>query len=187
MPVSGVLLTPGSGGSADHPTLVQLERELPVPVVRYDFAYRRAGKRSPGRADRLVGELDEAAHTAAHELGIGVDELVVGGRSMGGRVASMAVAEGLPAAGLVLLSYPLHPPGRPDRLRVEHWPRIEVPVLFVSGPNDPFGSPDELGEHLGGLGGEVTTCWLDGGGHDPKNAAQRAAIVSAVAAWVAAR
>ena len=70
--------------------------------------------------------------------------VALGGRSFGGRMCSMAVAEGLPAAALVLIAYPLHPPGRADRLRVEHFPQISVPCLFVSGTRDPFGTPDEF-------------------------------------------
>ena len=63
---------------------------------------------------------------------------------MGGRMCSMAAADVLPAAALVLISYPLHPPGRPDTLRTEHLPSLSVPCLFVSGTRDPFGAPDEL-------------------------------------------
>ena len=102
---------------------------------------------------------------------------------MGGRVCSMAVAEGLDVAGLVLLSYPLHPPGKPENLRVEHFDQIRVPCLFVSGDNDPFGTPDEFDSHLPTVGGPVTKLFLDGGRHDPKNKAQVQAIVDAVEAW----
>ena len=178
------MLTPGSGGSTDHPTFHQLVAELDLPVVLYDFEYRRQGKRSPGRADRLIPELVEAAHATANDLGIDVANLALGGRSMGGRVCSMAVAEGLPTAGLCLLSYPLHPPGKPEKLRVDHFGDISAPCLFVSGPKDPFGTPEEFAAHTGSIAGEVTTCWLESGNHDPRNAAQRAAIVAAVADWL---
>jgi len=184
MAVKGVMLTPGSGGSTDHPTFHQLVGDLDVPVVLYDFDYRRQGKRSPGRADRLIGELSDAAASVAGQLGIKADELGLGGRSMGGRVCSMAVAAGLQCAGLVLLSYPLHPPGKPEKLRVEHWPDIAVPCLFISGSNDPFGSPNEFERHVPAIKGEVTTVWLDSGGHDPRNRSQRTAIVSTVREWL---
>ena len=85
---------------------------------------------------------------------------------MGGRMCSMAVAEGLPAAALVLISYPLHPPGKPDNFRVEHFPNLDVPCLFVSGTKDPFGSPDELERHAKTIPGDVTHLWIEGGGHD---------------------
>ncbi len=184
---AGVFLTPGSGGLADHRTLIDLDEALGargVAVRRYDFEYRRAGKKSPGRADRLIGELAAAVHDFADELGVATDQIVAGGRSMGGRVASMAAAEGLDLAGLVLLSYPLHPPGKPDKLRVDHWPELTAPCLFVSGDNDQFGRPEEFDAHLGSLAGPATTLWLDGGAHDPKRADHRAAIVGAVSDWL---
>lgn len=94
----------------------------------------------------------------------------------------MAVAEGLPAAGLVLLSYPLHPPGKPERLRIGHFASIQVPCLFISGDRDPFGTPDELAAHLPAVEGPVTALWLEGEGHDPKRS--DAEIAEAVAAWL---
>lgn len=183
-----VLLTPGSGGSADHQTLLDIEaivvEQLGIDVVRYDFAYRRAGKKSPGRADRLIGELTEAVAEQAQARGIGTGSVVVGGRSMGGRVCSMAAAQGLDVAGLLLLSYPLHPPGKPDSLRVDHWAQIAAPALFISGDNDPFGRPPEFEEHLPSLGGPHKAVWLDGGAHDPKRKDHRGQISQEVVAWL---
>ena len=180
-----LLLTPGSGGTSEHATLQAIEAELaPMPVRRHDFAYRRAGKKSPPRAPKLIEELTADLPVIADELGVDVTKMVVGGRSMGGRICSMAAAEGLAVSGLVLLSYPLHPPGKPDRLRVEHFPAIDVPCLFISGDNDPFGTPDEFEEHLGSIAGDVQAVFLDGGRHDPKNKAQTAEIVRLTAEWV---
>ncbi len=107
---------------------------------RMDFPYRRAGRRAPDRAPVAVAAVRAEADALVGRAGVPADQLVLGGRSFGGRMASMAVAEGLPAAGLVLLSYPLHPPGKPERLRVEHFAALELPCLFVSGEKDPFGS-----------------------------------------------
>ena len=101
---------------------------------------------------------------------------------MGGRVGSMAVARGLPSAGLVLISYPLHPPEKPERLRVEHFEAIEVPCLFVSGDRDPFGSPEEFALHIPKIKGPVTTIWLHGARHDLRG--QDEAICNAVVEWV---
>ena len=84
---------------------------------------------------------------------------------MGGRMCSMAVADGLGAAALVLVSYPLHPPGKLDRLRIEHFPALDVPCLFVSGTRDAFGSPDELESATAAIPGPVTHVWLEGGDH----------------------
>ena len=92
----------------------------------------------------LIARVRAAAADLATDLGVAPARIALGGRSMGGRICSMAVAEGLPAAGLVLIAYPLHQPGRPDALRVEHLPRIDVPCLFVSGTGDAFGTPAEL-------------------------------------------
>jgi predicted alpha/beta-hydrolase family hydrolase len=92
-------------------------------------------------------------------------------------MCSMAVAQGLPAAALVLLSYPLHPPGKPDRLRTEHFPHLDVPVLFVSGRGDPFGTPEEFERELAAIPGSVSTVWVPGG-HDPRRYDEVAGIVA---------
>lgn len=182
--VAGVLLFPGAGGNADQHTLVALDSGLDVPVRREEFAYRREGRRFPDRAPKLIAEVRAAAETFAAGLGTTTARLVLGGRSMGGRMCSMAVAEGLEAAALVLLSYPLHPPGKPDKLRVEHFSGIDVPSLFVSGDRDPFGTPDEFAAHFGAISGDVTVRWLEGQGHNPKPRVD-AEIVAAVAAFLA--
>ncbi len=166
--VAGLLLTHGAGGGADQHTLVALQVALDLPVRRVEFGYRREGRRFPDRAPKLIAEVRAAAETFAQDLGTTTARLVLGGRSMGGRMCSMAVAEGLPAAGLVLLSYPLHPPGKPEKLRVEHFSEIAVPALFVNGDRDPFGTPQEFEAHIGAITGAVTVHWLVGQGHDPK-------------------
>ncbi len=155
---------------------------MPLPVRRVDFPYRLAGKRMPDRAPVAVAHLVEEAARFATEEGFAPDRLVLGGRSYGGRMCSIAVAEGLPAAGLVLLSYPLHPPGKPDKLRVDHLPQLTVPVLFVSGTTDPFGSPEEFDEHVAAIPGPVTQVRLPGA-HDVRN--DHAAVSDAVVRWLA--
>jgi uncharacterized protein len=181
--VAGVLLTPGAGSGRDHPSLVAIERRLaPLPVARIDFPYRREGRKAPDRAPKLIACIREEAAAFADRMGAEPGRLVLGGRSMGGRMCSTAVAEGWPAAGLVLVSYPLHPPGRPDRLRIEHLPQLDFPCLFVSGTRDPFGSQDELTAHSAAIPGPVTHVWIDGRGHDLKGA--DAVVADAVADWV---
>ncbi len=107
---------------------------------------------------------------------------------MGGRITSMVAAdvdgEGPVArlAGLVLVCYPLHPPGRPERLRVEHLPDVAVPCLFISGTKDPFGSPDELTEWTATIPAPVEHVWIDGGRHDLKGA--EATIAERVAGFI---
>lgn len=170
--VAGLLLTPGFGGSRYAAPLVAVEKAVaPLPVLRVDL---------PKTAGPAIAEVRAQAAAFASSLGVGTGSLVLGGRSFGGRMCSMAVAQGLPAAGLVLLSYPLHPPGRPDTLRVAHLPDLRVPVLSVSGSTDPFGSPDELTHHLAAVPGPVTTVFLPGP-HLPTSAA---AVADAVRAWL---
>lgn len=171
--VAGVLLSPGASATRDHATLVALDVALTavgVPVRRVDLP--RGAAAAPARVR------DEAA-AFADELGVGTERLVVGGRSFGGRMSSVAVADGLRVAGLLLLSYPLHPPGRPERLRVEHLPRVDVPVLAVSGATDPYGTPDELAAHLVALAGPVTLVVVRGT-HAPADPP----VVDAVRSWV---
>ncbi|MGH9273073.1 MAG: alpha/beta hydrolase family protein [Acidimicrobiales bacterium] len=179
-PPGALLLFPGAGSAASHPSLVAIEDAVaPLPVSRADFPYRREGRRAPDRAPKLLACVIEEAAMLAERAGVAPERIVLGGRSMGGRICSMAVADGLPAAGLVLISYPLHPPGKPDRLRIEHLPELRVPCLFISGTKDSFGSPAELEHHTAAIPGPVTHVWIDGKGHDLKRAdADLAQIVS---------
>ena len=182
--VAGLLLTHGAGGGADQHTLVALEEGLGIPVRRVEFPYRREGRRFPDRAPKLIGTVRAEAEVFASDLGATIDRLVLGGRSMGGRMCSMAVAEGLAAAGLVLLSYPLHPPGKPEKLRVEHFSGMDVPTLLVNGDRDPFGTPEEFAAHIGAISGDVTVHWLEGQGHSPKRGVD-AEIVAVVDSFLA--
>ena len=178
-----LFLTPGAGSDRNHPSLVALENAAaPLPVERHDFPYRRAGRKAPDRAPVLVADVSEAAVAFVKRIGVKPQSLVLGGRSMGGRICSMAVAEGLPAAGLVLVSYPLHPPGKPEKLRIEHLPKIDVPCLFISGARDAFGAPDELDAHITAVTGPVTHVSIDGAGHDLKG--KNDAIVAATLDWL---
>lgn len=178
------MLTPGAGRGREHRTLVAVEEAVaPLPVARVDFGYRREGRKAPDRAPKLIACIAAEAAALAAAAGVAPERVVLGGRSMGGRMCSMAVAEGLPALGLVLLSYPLHPPGRPDRLRTEHLPALDLPCLFVGGTRDAFGTPDELEAATALIAGPVTHVWLDGAGHDPKGS--DGVIAAAVANWLA--
>jgi uncharacterized protein len=178
-----LLLFPGAGSAASHPSLVAIERAVaPLPVARADFPYRREGRRAPDRAPKLLASVVEEAGAFVARAGIAPTQLALGGRSMGGRMCSIAVADGLPAAALVLIAYPLHPPGRPEKLRIEHFPRLTVPCLFISGTRDPFGSPEELEGHTAAIPGPVTHVWIDGGRHDLKGADDD--IAATVAGWL---
>jgi predicted alpha/beta-hydrolase family hydrolase len=175
-----LLLFPGAGSSSTNPSLVAIERAVaPMRCRRADFPYRKAGRKAPDRTPVLL----QAVRDEAKPLRRG--GLVLGGRSMGGRMCSMVVGDAddpLPAKGLVLISYPLHPPGKPESLRVEHFPRLTVPCLFVHGTRDPFATPDELVRWTATIPGPVTHEWIDGSGHDLKGADDRIATI--VAQWI---
>ena len=182
--VGALLLAPGAGSSAQNPCLVAVEAAVaPMPVQRMDFPYRKAGRKAPDRPPVLLAAVREEAAALVERAGVAPDRLALGGRSMGGRIFSMAVAEGLPAAALVLISYPLHPPGKPDTLRTAHLPQLEVPCLFVHGTRDPFGTPDELEAAAATIPAPVTHEWIDGGRHDLKGADAR--VAATVAEWLA--
>ena len=178
-----LLLAPGAGSNRDHSSLLAIEARLaPIPVARMDFPYRKAGRKAPDRPPVLLEAVRaEAASLIERAKPSG---LVLGGRSMGGRICSMAVADGLvPAVGLALISYPLHPPGKPEQLRTAHLPHLHVPCLFIHGTKDPFGTPDELTEATAAIPGRVEHCWIDGGRHDL--AWKDDVIVETIAAFIA--
>jgi len=169
-PPAGLLLAPGAGADASQPQLVAIDEALSAlgwVVTRMDFPYRLAGRRAPDRAPALLAAVRDAAAELIERTGLPAERLVLGGRSMGGRICSMAVADGLPAAGLILISYPLRPPGRPDKQaeRTAHFPHLSIPCLFVSGTKDAFGSPGELEAATKAIPGPVEHVWIEGGSH----------------------
>jgi uncharacterized protein len=179
----GLLLTPGAGADRDQATLVALDQAASAAgaeVVRLDFPYRRAGRKAPDKAPVMI----ESVREGASSLAASSSPVVLGGRSMGGRMCSMAVAQGLipDAAGLLLVSYPLHPPGRPDARRTEHFPSINVPCLFVSGTRDAFGTPAELEAATAAIPGPVTHCWIDGKDHSLRGVDAR--VCDAALEWL---
>jgi predicted alpha/beta-hydrolase family hydrolase len=144
----GIVLTHGAGSDARAPLLSALASafvEAGITVLRCDLPFRQA--RPSGPPSRAGAERDRRGLAAAlAALGeCGVRRRFLGGHSYGGRQASMLLAEAPALAqGLLLLSYPLHPPAAPDRLRTEHLPALQVPTLFVHGDRDPFGTPEEI-------------------------------------------
>lgn len=169
-PIQGVVLFPGSGSSSSHSSLVAIERAVsPLPLARIDFPYRKAGKSFPDKAPVLVQCVKDEVRAFARQLGVDTANLVIGGRSMGGRMCSMAVADSddpLQVGGLVLVSYPLHPPKKPDSLRIEHLPRVSVPTLCISGTKDDFGTPEELKTAFSVVHGDVTWHWVENARHE---------------------
>jgi len=163
-----LLITPGASADRDHSTLVAIERALPeLRVERLTLATTSV--------PRAVSKIVEATEQLAEDLDIAVSDIAIGGRSFGGRACSVAAAEGLDVGGLVLLSYPLHPPGKPEKLRVDHFPAISVPTVFISGDRDPFGTPEEFGHHVPTIPGPTEIAWI-AGPHSPKGAAEMEAV-----------
>ena len=134
-----VLLAHGAGADRRAPALVAVADALAaagIPSLRFDYPYRAAGRRAPDRPPVLAAATRDAAAELAHQAGLAPERLVLGGRSMGGRVASLVAADPddpVPALGLLLLGYPLHPAGRPDRRRDVHFGALTMPVCFCPG------------------------------------------------------
>jgi predicted alpha/beta-hydrolase family hydrolase len=166
-----VLLAHGAGADMNAAALTVVADALAdvrVPSLRFDFPYRKAGRRAPDRPPVLLAAAREAVAELARRAKLPPDRLVLGGRSMGGRIASMVAGDPddpVDALGLTMLGYPLHPPGKPENLRVEHFPRLTMPVLFASGTRDAFGTPAELKRHAKKVKGPVTFCWIETGDH----------------------
>jgi hypothetical protein len=185
--IAGLVLTPGASAGRDHSGLIAVETAvvpLGVAVERVEFPGQAAGKRRTDPPAVCIETVATAAHGLAERLGVPIGRIAVGGRSFGGRMCSLAVAEGLEAGALVLVSYPLHPPGKPDRLRTEHFAALRVPCLFVSGRRDAFGTPEELERETAAIPGDVTLELVDGD-HSLRKSEQDAAAI--VATWLSAR
>lgn len=170
-----VLLAHGAGADMEAAALVVVAAALAdagVPTLRFNYPYRTAGKKAPDRAPVLLQATRDAAAELARRTKLPPDRLVLGGRSMGGRYCSLLAASDdagdsgpWPALGLVLLGYPLHAPGKPEAIRDDHFPRLRMPVLFVSGTKDTFGTPDELRASAKKIRGRVRWHWIPTADH----------------------
>ena len=167
-PAGVVALTHGAGGSREAPMLIKLCDEWARRgwlAVRYNLPYRRRRPKGPpsGSAKTDQAGIVEAAEFLRTQTD---GPLIVGGHSYGGRMTSMAVADGLAVDVLTLFSYPLHPPGKPERARTEHLPNIVVPTVFTHGTADPFGTPDELRAAIALVGARTEFVEVTGARHD---------------------
>jgi len=182
--VAGLVLTPGASAGREQSGLVAIDAAVTgagVAVERVEFPGHTAGKRRTDPPAVCIETVRAASCALATRLSVSNGRIAVGGRSFGGRMCSLAVAEGLPAAALVLVSYPLHPPGRPERLRTEHFPALNVPCLFVSGRRDAFALPEELERETAAIPGPVTLVLVDG---DHSLRRSEAEVADVVASWV---
>ena len=183
---AGLILTPGAGARRDQPGLVAIDQavtKVGMVVERVEFPAQAAGKRRPDPPAVCIQTVRTATSELADRLGVPTSRVAVGGRSMGGRMCSLAAAEGLEVAALVLVSYPLHPPGRPDRLRTAHFPDLHLPCLFVSGRRDAFGVPAELQHEVEAVPGPVTLVFVDG---DHSLRKRNPEVADIVASWLLA-
>lgn len=174
-PLSHLLLVlwHGAGGDVTERSLTAVATAATAEgalVVRARFPYRVAGKRAPDRMPLLLASARESIDAALALPSAGGRVLVLGGRSMGGRVASLLVAEGLHADGLVFLSYPLHPAGKPEQLRDAHLPAIRCPMLFVQGDRDTLCDLALLRPVLKKLGKRATLSVFPGADHGMRRA-----------------
>ncbi len=162
-----IAIAHGAGAGYRHPFLLGFARGMRdqgVATVRFNFPYLEAGRRMPGPAAHAVAAWT-AVSTWAQERSAG-EPVWASGKSYGGRMASMAAAEGaIDPAGLVYLGYPLHPPGDPTKARVAHLPAVASPQLFVEGTNDPFIDPHTQLEEAVQSCRDATIAWIEGGGH----------------------
>ncbi|MDQ7877241.1 dienelactone hydrolase family protein [Microbacterium sp. QXD-8] len=186
-------LAHGAGAGYRHPFLTGFADALAhegVATLRFNFPYLEAGRRMPGPAAHAVATW-AAVHAALRKNAAGAPIFAMG-KSYGGRMASMAAAEGvIDPSGLIYLGYPLHPPGSPDKARTAHLPDVSQPQLFVEGTNDPFIDPHDQ------LDAAVASCrdaeimWIDGGGHSFEVKGRKrppaevaAGLVPPVVAWM---
>jgi len=181
----GLVLTHGAGGSARAPLLVALGDAFAargVTVLRYDLPFRQASRTAPPRPAGAARDR-EGLRTAAAEMRARVGGRVfLGGQSYGGRQASMLVAgeaAGL-VDGLLLLSYPLHPPGRSAELRTAHLPKLNVPTLFAHGTRDPFGTLDEIEAARRLIPSRTALVAIQGAGHDLFRAPKRTDTITSI-------
>ena len=138
-------------------------REIGLGVVRFNFLYKEKGRGGPDPMPKLMTTYSAVVDHARREVDTGL--LIIGGRSMGGRTASMLAADGFAADGLLLLAYPLHPPGQRDKLRVEHLPSITMPVLCFNGTRDTFCDPGLMKTALTKVTTRWTMHWVEGAHH----------------------
>jgi predicted alpha/beta-hydrolase family hydrolase len=156
----------GAGGNMSDRAMLaatNIMRGIGLGVVRFNFLYKERGSGRPDPMPKLMATTRAVVDRVRAELS--PKTLIIGGRSMGGRAASMLAAETFDADGLLLLAYPLHPPGQPEKLRGAHLPNIEMPVLCFNGTRDEFCTPDLMKRVLTTVTAPWTMHWLDGADH----------------------
>jgi predicted alpha/beta-hydrolase family hydrolase len=166
-----LVLAHGAGAGQTSTFMVSFATALAargIDTITFNFLYTEQGRRLPDQNAKLEA-CCQAVIAAVGQRKNGRDRLAIGGKSMGGRIASQVAAGGAPeVAALVFLGYPLHPPGKPDQLRSRHLPDINAPMLFVQGSRDTFGTPEELRPVIRTLKGSAELYAVAGGDHSFK-------------------
>src|SRR6516165_7680141 len=171
---AGITLILGHGAGAGQTSnfMVEFADALAargIDIVTFNFLYTERGRRLPDPTSRLEECYRGVIEAVFKPSEVRENRLAIGGKSMGGRIASQVAAAGAgPVAGLVFLGYPLHPPGRSDRLRDAHLPAVKAPMLFVQGSRDAFGTPDELQPIIARLRPAAELYVVEGGDHSFK-------------------
>jgi predicted alpha/beta-hydrolase family hydrolase len=169
---SGLVLTHGAGSGCNGPLLVAIANAFCAAglfVLRCDLAFRQQRPKGPPFPSAAASDRESLRKALAVLRPMTKGQLILGGHSYGGRQASMLAAEEPEiAAALLLLAYPLHPPNKPEQPRTAHFPKLRTPSVFVSGANDPFGSPAELQTALSLIAAKATLFIVEGAGHDLK-------------------
>jgi hypothetical protein len=181
---AGLILTPGASARRDQSGLVAIDDAVTAQgraVERVEFPGQASGKRRTDPPAVCIEVVRNATAALAERLGVRSGRIAIGGRSFGGRMCSLAAAEGLDVAALVLVSYPLHPPGKPERLRTEHFPQLSLPCLFVSGRKDAFATPAELEREVSAIPGPVTVSLVEG---DHSLRRSEIEVATIVASWL---
>lgn len=168
-PVAGLVLAHGAGGGQRSRFMVEAANALAarrVTVATFDFPYMTAGRSVPDKGPVLEAHWRTVIDAARSDPALAGLPLFIGGKSMGGRIASQVAAQHVDAiAGLVYFGYPLHPPGKPDQRRDRHLPDIREPMLFVQGTRDAFGTTAEIRELLPRLNARTTVFEVQDGDH----------------------
>jgi predicted alpha/beta-hydrolase family hydrolase len=165
-PAATVVIAHGAGAGMNHPFLSGFSDALNTAgfaTLRFNFPYMEQGRRFPDRPPKAIAAWREVLEHA-QERSSG-EPVWACGKSFGGRMASMAVAEGMGTAGLIFLGYPLHPPGKPEKIRDEHLVLVETPMLFLQGSNDPFARKDLLDAVVAKLGKRATLQYVPDADH----------------------
>jgi predicted alpha/beta-hydrolase family hydrolase len=178
-PSDGIVLAHGAGSNCQAPLLVSLAgflAEAGFTVLRIDLPFRRERPSGPPFPAMAARDREGLRHATVLLRGLCPERIVLGGHSYGGRQATMLASENPNVAdALVLLSYPLHPPRKPEQLRVAHLPSLRTPSLFVHGTRDPFGSVEELSAALQVVPATFDLLEVEGAGHDLKASGRRTA------------